>query len=109
MHKIGLSGGFLSKILGPLLKTGLTLIGNVPKPLAKCILMRLGLASATDAAIHKKMFGSSTTTLIISNKKINYIMKIVKSLEESDLLIKSVSQTIKNEAKEKKEDFLVCY
>ena len=60
--------------------------------------MPLGLtaaASATDAAIHKKMFGTSTTTLIISNTEMN-IMKIVKSLEESALLIKGVSETIQN-------------
>ena len=70
MHKIGQSGGFLDRVLGPLLKTGLPLIGSLLKPLAKSILIPLGLtaaASATDAAIHKKMFGSGTTTLIISN------------------------------------------
>ena len=59
-----------------------------------------------DAAIHKKMFGSGTTTLIISNEEVNNIMKIVKSLEESGLLIKGVSQTIKNEVKEQKGGFL---
>ena len=51
------------------------------------------------------MFGSGTTTLIISNKKMNDIMKIVKSIAESGLLIKGVSQTIKNEAKEQKGGF----
>ena len=80
------------------------LIGNVLKPLAKSVLIPLGLtaaaaAAATDAAIHKKMFGCGTTTLIISNEKMNDIMKIIKSLEESGLLIKGVSQTIKNEVK----------
>ena len=63
------------------------------------------VASATDAAIHKKMFGSGFTTSIVSNEEIN-IIKIVKSLEESGLLIKGVSDTIKNEAKEQKENFL---
>ena len=56
------------------------LIGNALKPLAKSVLIPLGLtavASATDAAIHKKMFGSGNTTLIISNEKMNEIMKIV--------------------------------
>ena len=48
------------------------------------------------------MFGSGFTTLIISNEEMNDIMKIVKSLEESGLLIKDVSKTIKNEAKEQK-------
>ena len=52
------------------------------------------------------MFGSSTTKLIISNEELNDIMKIVKSLGESSLLIKSVSKTIKNEAKEQKRRFL---
>ena len=52
------------------------------------------------------MFGSGFTTLIISNEEMNDIMKIVKSLEESGLLIKGVSQTIKNEAKEQKGGFL---
>ena len=52
--------------------------------------------SATDAAIYKKMFGSGKTALIISNEEMNDIMKIVKSLEESGLLMKDVSETIKN-------------
>ena len=65
---MGQSGGFLGRILGPLLKTGLPLMKNVLKPLAKRVLIPLGLvaaASATDAAIHSKMFGSRITTLII--------------------------------------------
>ena len=55
------------------------------------------------------MFGSDTTTLIISNEEMNDITKIVKSLEESGLLIKGVSETIKNEAKEQKANFSACY
>ena len=105
----GQSGGFLGRLLGPLLKTGLPLIGNVFKPLAKSVLISLGLtaaASATDAAIHKKIFGTCFTTLIISNEEMDDTMKIVKSLEESGLLIKGMSETIKNEAKELKEGFL---
>ena len=77
--------------------------GNVFKPLAKSVLIPLGLtavASATDTVIHKKMLGSGFTTLIISNEEMNDIMKIVKSLEEFGLLIKGISETIKNEAKE---------
>ena len=117
MHKIGQSAGFLGRLLEPLLKSGLPLIGNVLKPLAKSFLITLGLtavASASDAAIHKRMyaFGSSThpsdlskwTT--ISNKEGSDIMKIVKSLEESDLLIKVVSEAIKDEAKKQKGGFL---
>ena len=67
------------------------------------------VASATDVAIQKKIFGSTTATLLFSNEDCNDIMKIVKSLEESDLLIKDVNQTINLEAKEQKVDFLVCY
>ena len=73
LYKIGQSGGFLRRPLRPLLKIGLPLIGNVLKPLAKSVLIPLGLtaaASATDAAIlKKKMFGSGVTTLMISNDK----------------------------------------
>ena len=100
---------FLGRLLGPLLKTGLSLIGNVLKPLAKSVLIPLGLpeaASATDAAIHKKNFGSSVTLLIFSNEEKNDIMKIVQSLEEPGLLIKRVSETIKNETKEQKAGLL---
>ena len=63
------------------------LIGNALGPLAKSILIPLGLtaASATDAIIHKKMLESGNTILITSNKEINDIMKIIKSLEESGL------------------------
>ena len=84
MHKIGQSWGFLSRLLEPLLKSGLPLVENALEPLAKSILIPLGLiaASATDVAIDKKMFGSRKTTLIISNEEMNEIMKIVKALEE---------------------------
>ena len=74
-------------------------MGNLFKPLAKSVLIPLGLtaaASTTDAAIHKKMLGSGTTTLIISNKGMNDIGKMIKSLEKSGLLIKGVSETMKN-------------
>ena len=112
LNKIVQSGEFLGRLLGPLLKTKLSLIGNVLKPLAKSVLIPLRLtaaASATDAAIHKKMFGSGFTTLIISNEEMNDFMKTVKSLEESQLLIKGVSETIKMKQKNKKEGFLRFY
>ena len=105
LHKIGQAGGFLGGLLRPSLKTGLPLIGYALKPLAKSVLIPLVLteaASAADAAIPKKMFGYSKTILIISKEEMNDIMKIVKSLEESGLLIKDVSQTIKHEAKGQK-------
>ena len=100
MPKIAQSGGVLGRLFGPLLKTGLSLIGNVLKPLATSYLIPLGLtaAAATDAAIHKKMFESGFTTFIISNEEMEDIMKIVKSLEDSGLLTKGVSETIQNEA-----------
>ena len=72
--------------------------------------MPLGLtaaALATYADIQKKMFGSKMTGLVFSNPTLNYIIKIVESLEESGLLIKDVSETIKNEAKEQIGRFLV--
>ena len=90
----------------------LPLIENILKPLAKRVITPLGLTAAawaTDAAIHKKMFGSGTTTWKILNEETNDIMKIVKSPEKSGLLIKSFRETIKNEAKEKKENFLDSY
>ena len=66
------------------------LIGNVLNPLANSALSPLGLAaaaaSATDAAIHKKMFGSGVTTLIILDEKMNDLKIIIKLLKESDLL-----------------------
>ena len=60
----------------------------------------------TDAAIHKKIFRSGFTVLVISCEEMNDIMKIVKSLEESRLLLKGVNKTIKNEAKEQNGGFL---
>ena len=97
--KIIQSGGFLGRCLGPLLKTGLPLIKNVIKLLAKSVLKPLGLtaaASASDAGIHKKILGSgkslldsalpkqnNTITLIISNDEMEDIIKIVNSLEDS--------------------------
>ena len=104
------SGGFLGRLLGPLLRTELPLIQSVTKPLAKSVLVQLGLttaASAADAGIHEKILGSGhNTTLIISNDEMEDILKIVKSLEDSGVLFKGVSGTIKNEAKEQKGGFL---
>ena len=95
------------------------LIGNKLKLLAKTILIPLELTaktSATDAAIHQKMFGSRrpldlasrNTTLIISNEEMSDIMKIVMSFEKSGFLIKGVSET-KMKQKNKNEDFWKCY
>ena len=104
LHKIGQCGGFLDRLLRRLLKTGLLLLGKVLKPLAKSVLISSGLtaaASATDAAIYKKMFGSGTTILIISNEEVNHIMKIVESLEEFCLSIKALAKQLKIKHKNK--------
>ena len=106
------SGGFLGRLLGPLLQTGLPLIKIMIKSLAKSVLIPLGLtgvASAADAGIHKKILGSghnNTTTLIKSNDEMEDIIKIVKSLEDSGLLLKCITETVQNEVKEQKGGFL---
>ena len=87
LSKIIQSGGFLGRLLGPLLKTGLPLIKNVIKPLVKSVLIPLGLtaaASAADAGIDKKILGSGRPL---------------------DLAPPQSNMKLKN----KEEDFLVCY
>ena len=82
---------------------------KVVVPLAKNILAPLGItaaASAIDAGIQKKIHGSGNTTLIISNEEMNDIIKIVQALEDSNILLKGVTNTIKNETKEQKGGFL---
>ena len=111
LSKMIQSGGFLGNLLGklpgPLMK--------VVMPLAKNVLALLGLTaaiSAIDGSIKKKMLGSGatkgagTTTLIISSDEIDDILKIVKSLENSGVLLKGVSETIQHEAKEQRGGFL---
>ena len=117
------SGGFLGRLLGPLLKAGLPLIKNIIKPLAKSVSIPLGLtatASAADAGIHKKILRSGNNNndnnnnnnnnknkiLIISNDEMEDIIKMVKSLGDSGFLLKGVSEAIQNEAKEQKGGFL---
>ena len=81
---------------------------KVAIPLAKNVLAPLGITAAASAVagIQKKIHGSGTTTLIISNKEMNDIMKIVQALEDSNILVKGVTETIKNETKEQKRGFL---
>ena len=70
--------------------------------MAKNILALLGItaaASTVDAGIEKKIHSSVTTTLIISNKEMNDIMKIYQAFEESNILLKGVTKTTKNETK----------
>ena len=110
LSKMIQSGEFLGKLLGPLLKTGLPLMKSVITPLAKSILIPLGLtaaAAAADAGIHKKILGSGGhTTLIISNRDMEDLIKIVKSLEDPGLLLNGVAELVKNEIKEQKGGFL---
>ena len=119
LPKIIQSRGFLGKLLGPLLKTELPLIKNVITPLAKSVLIPLGLtaaASAADPGIHKRILGSGrryssssashNTTLIISNKDMDDLIEIAKSLEDSGLLLKGVNESVQNEVKEQKGGFL---
>ena len=112
LSKMIQSGGSLGRLLGLLLKTGLPLMKSVIKPLAKSVLIPLGLtvaASATDAGIPKKILGSvhnNNTTLIISNNEMDDILKIIKSLEDSGVLLKGVSETIQHEAKEQRGGFI---
>ena len=100
ISKILQSGGFLgsllSKLAGPLMKLAI--------PLVKDVLAPLGItaaASAIDAGIQKKIHGSGTTTLIISNEEMNGITKIAQALEDSNILLKGVTKAIKNETKDK--------
>ena len=109
LSKMIQSEGFLGRILGPLLKTGLPLMKNVIKPLIRSVLIPLRLTavpSAADAGMHKKILGSLKTTLIISNDEIEEITKKVKSLKDSGLFLKGVSETFQNEAKQQTRRFL---
>ena len=110
IEKLIQSGGLLCKLLnklaGPLMK--------VAMPLAKNVLAPLGLTaamSAIDGSIQKKVHGSWATKgagvkLIIEQEDMNDIMKIIEALENPGILLKGVSKTIENEAKEQREGFL---
>ena len=103
--KVSQSGGFLGNLLSKL--AGLLM--KVAMPLAKNVLAPLGLTaamSAIDGSIKTKILGLGTTTLIISNDEMSDIIKIVKSLENSGVILKGVSETIRHEAKEQREGFL---
>ena len=70
---------------------------KVAVSLARNILALLGItaaSSAIDVGIQKKMHGSGTTTLIISNEEMNVIMKIVQALEGSHISLKGITKTI---------------
>ena len=96
----GFLGKLLSKLAGPLMK--------VAMPLAKNVLAQLGLTaaiSAIDGSIQKKIHGSGVK-LIIEEKDMQDIIKIIKELENSDILLKGVSKTVENEIKEQRGGFL---
>ena len=100
MQSRGFLGKLLSKLAGPLMKVGL--------PLAKNVLAPLGLAasmSAIDGSMQKKIHGSGVK-LIIEQEDMNDVMKIIEALENSGILLKGVSKTIKNETKEQRGGFL---
>ena len=81
---------------------------KIAVPLAKNVLAPLGITAATlaiDAGIQRKIHGSGNTTLITSNEEINDIIKIIQTLEDSNILIKEVTKKIKNETKEQKGRF----
>ena len=98
----------------PIITAPIITSAHIPsiKALAKSdlLLLRLTAAvSARDATIQKRILGFCLTTLIISNKEMGDIMKIVKSLKECSLLIQGVGGIIKNKAKKQKVEFLACY
>ena len=94
----GFLGSLLSKLAGPLMKVAMSLAKNIFVPLGITV-----AASTIDAGIQKKkekIHGCRRTTLIISNEEMNDIMKIVQALEDSNILLKGVTKTIRNETKE---------
>ena len=116
-RKIASQGGGFLNFLRPLMTAGLQLMNGLFTPLAKSVLLPLGLSagmSAADAAttttatittMTAKKSGTWVTALIISNEQMEDITKIAKSFEEWRLLIKGISEAIKNETKEQKGKF----
>ena len=112
LSKMIKSGGFLGRLLAQILKTGLLLIKNVIKLLAKSVLIPLGITasdSVADAVLHQKILRSghnnndnNNATLIISNNELKVITSILESLENSGLLLKGVAETVQNEVKQQK-------
>ena len=94
--KIIQSGGFLGSLLNKL--SGLLMKVAIPFAIAA--------ASAIDAGIQENIHGSETATLIISDEEMNDVIKIVQALEYSNILLKGITNTIKNETKEQKGGFL---
>ena len=107
IKKVIQSGGFLgkllSKLMGPLMKVALPLAKNVLDPLGLTAAM-----SAIDGGMQKKIHGSGVK-LIIEQEDMKDIMKIIKALENSDILLKGVSKTTENETKEQRGGFLSMF
>ena len=93
-------GKLLNKLAGPLMKVALPLAKNVLAPLDLTAAM-----PAIDGSIQKKIHGSGVK-LIIEQEDMKDIMKIIKALENSGILIKGVSKAIENETKEQRGRFL---
>ena len=119
ISKIILSERFLGRLLEPLMKVGLLLMKNVLGQLAKSMLITIRLTarlSALDTGVHNNILGSGTsgpsgsgtTTLIISNKEMEEIMKIDKSSKDSSLLIKGFRQTIDKKQRDGLLGMLLC-
>ena len=88
---------------------GLASMKNVVRPLSKSVLIPQGLtaaASVTNTAVQKRIHGSGMNTLITSSKEMEDLMKIVKSIEESSLVIKGICEGSESKAKEQKDRFL---
>ena len=94
-------GSLLSKLAGPLMKVAVALA----KKKSLALLQITAAASAIDAGIQKKVHGSRTTALIISNEEMNEILKIVQALGDSNILLKRITKTINTETKEENAEF----
>ena len=94
-------GSSLNKLAGSLMKVAVPLAKNILAPLRIT-----AAASVIDAGVQKKIHGSGTTTLTISNAEMNDIMKIVQAVEYSNILLKGFTKTIKKKTKEQQGEFL---
>ena len=90
----GALGSVLARFLPKLIKPAISLGKNILDPLGLSAAM-----SATDAAINKKMYGSATKTVKFYNEDLDDMTKIVKALEDSDVLMKGVTRKHKNDIK----------
>ena len=87
----GALGSILLRFLPKLIKPDISLRKNILAPLGLSAAM-----SATDTAINKKMHGYGTKAIKFSNKDFDDMTKIVKTLEDSDVLMKGITRTLKN-------------